>query len=759
MKHYVILLTLFSIFTVHAEPTQPNKQPPADAAPPEKIITSDAFSTEVNPASISKVANAVADWQIANPYDRKDWDWTEGALWTGLTAHAESTQNAKYTDYLKSVSKGLDFQLGPRRGFGDDHCVGQLHLWHYLRDELPAQIQPTQDILTEFITRPHTEDLLWVNHIHMREWAWCDALYMGPPTLATLHAATGDIRYLDTMDKLYWKSYEYMYNKEEHLFFRDSTYFKKKEKNGENVYWSRGNGWVFAGLAHILMHMPDDYPSRPKYVALFREMAAKLKSLQLADGSWRPSLLDPDSFPSPETSGTAFFAYGFMWGINNDILDEKEYLTPATKAWKRLVQNVHADGKLGYIQPIGADPRQTTFDNTAVYGVGGFLQLAYELQKHLILSNSHIESLQLTNPSNKVRLNEVVEIPWINIIEKLPTVTVETLMIRDTVRGNFLPLQFIDADKNSIPEAILIQCDFTPLEKRNIQIISAKKTKNGYIMPKSHPSVTTARAVPERKDDFAWENDRIAFRGYGPALAEEGAKGGFDVWTKSVRTRIVDEWYRKDDYHTNNGTGLDGYKVGATLGCGGLGFIDASGKLHTGSVYAKSVVLENGPIRLKFKLTYPAIEIDGVVIMQSSVITMNAGSHAFQVEASFRLDGKIAKAKGIRPVAGLAIRAKDAKPALLTNHLITYADPVMLKDGNGITTTFLLTPDAKENKYPKVTRKPDHLVRTLAKDLTKPVRYYAGAVWNRIYALDQRSADLLINDDLQSIRYPISVEK
>lgn len=756
MKHRILIISLFSTISVFADPAK--NQPPADAAPPEKIITSDAFSPDLNPLAIAKVADAVADWQIANPYLRKDWDWTEGALWTGLTAHAESTQNPKYTEYLKSVSKGINFGLGPRLGFGDDHCVGQLHLWHYLRDELPNQIQPTQDIITDYISRPHSEDLLWVNHVHMREWAWCDALYMAPPTLATLHAATGDSRYIDKMDALFWKTTDYLYNKKEHLFFRDSNYFDRKERNGENVYWSRGNGWVFAGLAHILMHMPADYPSRPKYVTLFKEMAAKLKSLQLKDGSWRPSLLDPDSFPSPETSGTAFFAYGFIWGVNNGILDQKEYLAPATSAWKRLVQNVHADGKLGYIQPIGADPRQTTFDDTAVYGVGGFLQLAYELQKLLILKNAKTDSITLHNPSDKVRLNEVVKIPWATIIAKLPNASVKNFTIRDSVRGNFLPVQFIDADKDSTPEAILTQVDFTPLENRKLQLISAIKLESGYLMPRSHPSVTTARAVPERKDDFAWENDRVAYRAYGPALKIEKAKAGIDVWTKSARTPIIDEWYRKDNYHKDNGTGLDGYKVGATLGCGGLGFLSSKGKLNTGSVYSKSQVLENGPLRLKFKLTYPTVEVDDVLITQTSIITMKAGDHAFKVDASFQLAGQVEKAQTIRTVAGLAVRAKEDKPSMLSDNLIVYADPVMNKDGNGIISTFILNPLDIHAKKMKMMTKTDHFVRVLQQDLTKPVSYYTGAVWNKLY-INQRQSQLVINQELHSASFPISIKE
>ena len=117
----------------------------------------------------------------------------------------------------------------------------------------------------------------------------------------------------------------------------------------------------------MLQYIPADYPTRPKYVKQFKEMAAKLKSIQLEDGSWHAALLDPESFPVPESSGTAFFTYGFLWGINNGILSAENYKEPAVRGWKRLVKNIHADGKLGYVQPIGENPKTVTYDQTAVY--------------------------------------------------------------------------------------------------------------------------------------------------------------------------------------------------------------------------------------------------------------------------------------------------------------------------------------------------------------------------------------------------------
>lgn len=704
------------------------------------------FSSEKSAKAILKVANAVADWQLANPYKKEDTDWTEGALWTGLTAHAETSGDDKYIQAMLKVSKGVDYELGPRTHFADDHCVGRLHLWNYLRDERPEQLAPTKETLDHFLAIPHTESLKWVNHIHFRELAWCDALYMTPPTIAALHAATGDQKYLDKADELWWKSSDYLYDPESSLYFRDSKYFPPtKEANGEKVFWSRGNGWVFAGLCQLLQHMPADHPTRPKYIQQFKEMAAKLKSIQLADGSWHASLLDPDSFPVPESSGTAFFAYGFLWGINNNILDAKDYQSTSYKAWDRLVNCVHPDGKLGFVQPVGENPKSVTYDQTAVYGVGAFLLTAHELHKHLILKDAKIAEFSAVNSDTNVRLNETVEVPWTTATKKLPGVKATNIAIRDTIRGYFHQTQIIDANKDGTPESILFTADFTPNENRTFQLIELKDAR-----PQFPSNRIEARFVPERKDDFVWENDRIAYRAYGPALAAENARGGFDVWTKSVRTPIANKWYKNGDYHKDHGEGLDGYKVGDTLGCGGLGYLDSNKKLITSPVFSTYEVLEKGPIRLKFKLNYAPVEVDGAKITETRIITMNNGDHHFTVDSSFEVQGDATK---VKPVAGLAVRKAKQKPTIFTGDFLAYADPILEKDG--MMTTYILNESTAPDEY--ITGK-TNLLKALANDLSKPVRYHAGAMWNKIESTNDPELELKIYKASHALKHPIKVQ-
>ena len=197
--------------------------------------------------------------------------------------------------------------------------------------------------------------------------------------MAAVSAATGDQKYLDLADRLWWKTTDYLYDRDEHLYFRDSRFFDQREKNGKKVFWSRGNGWVFAGLARVLEHMPADYPERGRFVTQFREMAARLVEIQGDDGFWRSSLLDPDEYPAPESSGTGFFAYGLAWGINRGLLDAATYRPAVERAWKGLNWAVKPSGQLGWVQQIGYDPRSVGPDDTVEYGSGAFLLAASEV--------------------------------------------------------------------------------------------------------------------------------------------------------------------------------------------------------------------------------------------------------------------------------------------------------------------------------------------------------------------------------------------
>jgi rhamnogalacturonyl hydrolase YesR len=221
--------------------------------------------------------------------------------------------------------------------------------------------------------------------MNVDDWWWCDALFMAPPTLARLYKATGKVEYLDYLDREWWTTSALLYDPQEHLYFRDSSYFDKREANGRKVFWLRGNGWVMGGLARVLDYMPAHYRTRSKYVTRFREMAAAVVKLQGDDGLWRSGLLDPQAYALPEVSGSAFLTYGLAWGVNRRILDRKAYLPVVKKAWAGLLAHVYSDGRLGSIQPVGAAPGQFKPTSSYVYGVGAFLLAGSEVDR---LANS-----------------------------------------------------------------------------------------------------------------------------------------------------------------------------------------------------------------------------------------------------------------------------------------------------------------------------------------------------------------------------------
>ena len=336
---------------------------------------------------IVNIMHKVADWQLnawnTTGFKHPKVDWTNAAAYTGLYAFGSMKGNDKYLDFLVNVGNSLNWNTGKSRFMADDYCIGQIYSLLYMKYKDKKMIAPFIQLADSIVAKPHDEGLEWKNRIQLREWAWCDALFMGPTALSYLSTATGDPKYLNTASKLWWKTTDYLYDNEEHLYFRDGSYLQKKEKNGKKVFWSRGNGWVLGGLVRVLDNMPANHPDRKRFETLYKDMEVKIASIQQPDGSWHASLLDPESYPVKETSGTGFYCYSILWGLNHGLLDEKTYWPVAKKAWAALTSSVHPDGMLGYVQRIGAAPDGVDFNSTEVYGVGAFLLSGTQLYQYV----------------------------------------------------------------------------------------------------------------------------------------------------------------------------------------------------------------------------------------------------------------------------------------------------------------------------------------------------------------------------------------
>jgi rhamnogalacturonyl hydrolase YesR len=190
---------------------------------------------------------------------------------------------------------------------------------------------------------------------------------------------TGDPKYRNYALEEFFATRDYLYDDESHLFYRDSRFFERRSEFGNKVFWSRGNGWVFAGLPLLLEALPDEHEARRDLLLLYREMAAALKDVQRGNGYWAPSLLDVAHDPLPETSGTAFITFGLAWGVNRHILPADEYAEAVEKGWAAVAAAVDDHGKPGWVQQVGNAPDEVRASDTQLYGSGAVLLAASEM--------------------------------------------------------------------------------------------------------------------------------------------------------------------------------------------------------------------------------------------------------------------------------------------------------------------------------------------------------------------------------------------
>ena len=374
MMSYAERLSPGSMYRTDTNGIHPSAQPVTNAW---------LISPEIEPVRVLDVMQRVADWQLAHPDTNAATSWIPAAGDAGMMALAGISDEVKYRDAMLALGETNNWKIGPHIYNADHQCIGQTWTELYLLYREPKMIARLREQFDSILARPSdaTLDFSQPRYKALDVWSWCDSLFMAPPTWVRLYAATGDSRYLDFAVTNWWRTADFLYDTNEHLFFRDSTYFVKREANGQKVFWSRGNGWVMAGLVRVLQYLPMNHPDRPRFEQMFKEMAAKILSCQQADGLWRSSLLDPEDYPLKETSGSGFFTYAFAWGVNQGLLDRAKFEPAVEKAWTALVGCVDADGKLTHVQPVGADPKKFDADSTAPFGEGAFLLAGSEVYR------------------------------------------------------------------------------------------------------------------------------------------------------------------------------------------------------------------------------------------------------------------------------------------------------------------------------------------------------------------------------------------
>jgi rhamnogalacturonyl hydrolase YesR len=286
---------------------------------------------DIKPAEVKKVMQKVADWQIAHFQDFNTGErdhhplaWTNGALYVGMVKWAAMADDDTYYNWLKAIGENHEWTLHRRIYHADDHTVGQLYAELYRKYKDERMIAPTKEQFNFIMLHPAQTALHWNTPYHQDRWNWCDALFMSPPVWAKLYNITGEEKYLHFMMSEYKATTDFLFDKEESLYYRDESFMGKLD-HGTKVFWSRGNGWVFAGLANIMNELNSQSEEYHYFLEIYKKMAKKLIKIQTLEGHWAMSLLGQEFYPTPETSGSSFYIYGLAWGINKGILNKVTY--------------------------------------------------------------------------------------------------------------------------------------------------------------------------------------------------------------------------------------------------------------------------------------------------------------------------------------------------------------------------------------------------------------------------------------------------
>lgn len=341
-----------------------------------------------NNSAIENAMLKALQWQEVNPiFAKAPTDWTNGVYYMGVTQAHKITNNKLYLDALSSMAIRNEWKPWERFYHADDITI--CYSYNYLASIKAEQVnmKPTDEVLRDHLYKEHP----WKTGEGKGDakilWWWCDALFMAPPVITSYVKLNHNKEYLTLMDKYYKETYDLLYDKEENLFARDLRFkweglpTDKKSDDGKKIFWSRGNGWVFAGLALVIQDLPKDYKNRAFYENLFVKMANKIKQIQPEDGLWRSNLLSPGSDPHGEASGSGLFTFAMAWGINNGLLSAKEFKPATLKAWKALEACQQENGKVGWVQNIGFDPKPADVTSWQNFGTGAFLLAGSEILK------------------------------------------------------------------------------------------------------------------------------------------------------------------------------------------------------------------------------------------------------------------------------------------------------------------------------------------------------------------------------------------
>lgn len=635
-------------------------------------------------------------------------NWVAATFYVGAARLARVSERPETLRFLTAVAEHYNYSLrgarsGPTLLNADDLAIGDLYAELYARRGQEGVLMPLRQRLDWQV--PHlnrsteTPQLVW--------W-WADALYMAPPVLARMSALTGDPKYLVAADKEWRRTAARLWVPEERLFLRDERFKDRRSANGQPIYWSRGNGWVIAGLARWLESVPADFQGRDFYVDLFRQMAGRVAELQQTDGLWRASLLDPEAFPEAETSGSVFYVYALAWGINHGLLDRETYLPHVLKGWAALNRHVLPNGLIGAAQKTGDQPVPTRRDETGLYATGGYLLAGLEVAD----LNGPVQALPEGEPPR-----DAPEVIAATTPVPPPPVTVVGEEEKRRREAEMRATRALAYDPAVLKRASSVERLPPP---------SAEEQKPRAVV----------RFAPERFDDLLWENDRVAFRIYGPALeaAEPPSGSGIDAWAKRVRWPFMSRQLKFPNYHVDRGEGLDYYQVGQTRGAGGLGVWHRN-KLWTSRNFATHRIHSTGGEEARFSVTYRPWPVDVArKVWETREVSLPLGTNFTRMVSTLQSDTKEPLIVGI----GIAKRRNEAGAGFVTkdreNGRLMFWEPPTPEHGS---MGFAIAVDpGRVEGFAEDAENYLILVRVTPGE---PFTYYMGSAWDR--GLDFKSRE------------------
>lgn len=360
--------------------------------------------------------------------------------------------------------------------------------------------------------------------------------------------------------------------------------------------------------------------------------------------------------------------------------------------------------------------------------------------------------LGVTNPTPIAR-EEVIAIPLKDVVQRLPASNPNKIRVETSSGNQELPTQIFNSIAGDPADQLLVLVSVAAQQTIQLRFFASNS-------PTGQKPLVYGRVVPERKDDFAWENDKVAYRVYGPALQATGeVSSGIDVWSKRVSDLIINDWYAKDvegqrtknrelTYHKDTGQGLDSYDVGLTRGCGGTA-IQSGGKFSVSKNYTKAEVLANGPIRFQFRLHYAAWPAGDLQASEEKLITLDAGTHLNQIQSTFSFAG----APSLQAAIGLATHAHAETAASPEEGILSVweplTDPSAGMDGTGIV--------LPAGVAATITQANGNVYFVLNANPHVPVVYYAGAGWSKSDVSDQATWQKYLKDFSLSLQHPLKM--